>query len=278
VEAVDAEGQRCPTFQQRVDFGCSGPAIWRGGYNSGKANSINNPFLDLECGINRIAVRSTLQSGDIVVTARCNGLKPASITIPSAPVTMENGFTTEPSPLPAVTLSHSTFLLVNDESPAPGVEHQIVAGAGRYIVSFSYSGPTTTVHVEQNATDGKNIFVDRDLSFANLPPSLTGADWVQAANADSVYSAVDLMQVAVKAGSMVSVAHDNRLPTPAWLAQKFQPTRLRLTVNGQPMAIFQHQVVTDESLTLGSNTDDPSVKQANAYVVFVNTASSMSKL
>ena len=42
VEAVDAKGERCPTFQQRVDFDTSGPAIWRGGYNSGKTNSINN--------------------------------------------------------------------------------------------------------------------------------------------------------------------------------------------------------------------------------------------
>ena len=278
VEAVDAHGQRCPTFQQRVDFDCRGPAIWRGGYNSGKSNSINNPFLDLECGINRVAVRSTLQPGDITITARCNGLKSASATIQSSPVLLTDGFTAEPPPLPAVTLSHPSFLHVNEEAPVPAIDRQIVVGAGRYIVSFSYSGPTTIVHVEQNAADGKNIFVDRDLPFSDLPPALTGADWVQAANADSVYSAVDLMQVAVKAGSVVSVAHDDRLPPPAWLAQKFEPTRLRLTVNGQPMTIYQHQVLADESLTLGSNTDDPALKQANAYIVFVNAASSMSKL
>jgi beta-galactosidase len=34
VEAVDAHGERCPTFQQRVDFDIAGPAVWRGGYNS----------------------------------------------------------------------------------------------------------------------------------------------------------------------------------------------------------------------------------------------------
>ncbi len=63
VEAVDANGERCPTFQQRVDFDISGPGIWRGGYNSGKTNSINNKYLDLECGINRVAVRSTETPG-----------------------------------------------------------------------------------------------------------------------------------------------------------------------------------------------------------------------
>ena len=36
VEVVDAQGRRCPTDEARVDFKLDGPAIWRGGYNSGK--------------------------------------------------------------------------------------------------------------------------------------------------------------------------------------------------------------------------------------------------
>jgi beta-galactosidase len=89
VEAVDANGERCPTFQQRVDFDCSGPGIWRGGYNSGKINSINHLYLDLEGGINRVAVRSTLESGKIIVTAQCAGLKSGTVEIPSQPVADE---------------------------------------------------------------------------------------------------------------------------------------------------------------------------------------------
>jgi beta-galactosidase len=269
VEAVDANGNRCPTFQQRVDFDCGGPAIWRGGVNSGKTNSINNKFLDLECGINRVAVRSTLQPGTVVVAAKSAGLKSASVAISSSPVKIENGIALENPPLPAVTLTKPNFFRVSEE-PAPLADATPVAGAGRYIVSFSYSGPTGIVHVEQNATDGRNIFVDRDLPFANLPPELVGADWVQGANGDSVYSAVDLMQIAVKGGTVVSVAHDDRLPPPAWLAQKFKRTTATLKVNGQTMTIYQHRAKADESLTLGSNTDDPSVKTAVAYVVFVS--------
>ncbi len=83
VEAVDAEGERCPTFQKRVDFTCSGPAVWRGGYDSGEAGSINKLNLDLECGINRVAVRATLKPGKVLVTANCPGLRPASLTIVS---------------------------------------------------------------------------------------------------------------------------------------------------------------------------------------------------
>jgi beta-galactosidase len=75
VEAVDAKGERCPTFQKRVDFELTGAGIWRGGYNSGKTNSINNTFLDLECGVNRVAIRATPSPGTIVLTARCAQLK-----------------------------------------------------------------------------------------------------------------------------------------------------------------------------------------------------------
>ena len=39
VEVVDAQGRRCPTDEARVDFKVDGPAIWRGGYNSGSTNS-----------------------------------------------------------------------------------------------------------------------------------------------------------------------------------------------------------------------------------------------
>ena len=145
-----------------------------------------------------------------------------------------------------------------------------LAGAGRYIISFSYSGPTTIVHVEQNAAEGKNIFADRDLSFTSLPPELVGADWVQGANNDSAYSAVDLMQLAVKGGCLVAIAHDDRLPAPRWLTRQFQRTDQRLKVDGQAMTIFQHRAAADESLTLGSNTDNPLVGKANFYVVFVS--------
>ena len=92
VEAVDANGERCPTFQARADFEIEGPGVWRGGYNSGKIKSTNNTWLDLESGINRVAVRSTRTPGDITVRVKGEGLKPAGIAIRSIPVKVENGF------------------------------------------------------------------------------------------------------------------------------------------------------------------------------------------
>jgi beta-galactosidase len=90
-EVVDANGQRCPTDEARVDFEISGPAIWRGGYNSGKTNSVNNLWLDTECGINRVSIRSTLTPGAITLTAKREGLESAKIQIESKPVEITGG-------------------------------------------------------------------------------------------------------------------------------------------------------------------------------------------
>jgi beta-galactosidase len=101
-EVVDAGGERCPTDDARVDFNwesvgrdvsAAGPAIWRGGYNSGKTNSTNNLYLNTECGINRVAMRSTLMPGTIRLTAKREGLKPATITFDSKPVVIKDGLT-----------------------------------------------------------------------------------------------------------------------------------------------------------------------------------------
>jgi beta-galactosidase len=90
-EVVDAQGRRCPTDEARVDFDVVGPVVWRGGFNAAKLNTTNNLYLDTECGINRVAVRSTLTAGKITVTAKRDGLTPATVTIDSKPVEITNG-------------------------------------------------------------------------------------------------------------------------------------------------------------------------------------------
>jgi beta-galactosidase len=85
VEVVDAKGRRVPTDDDKVDFTVSGPGVWRGGYNSGKVDSTNNLYLNTECGINRVSVRSTFSAGMIVVTASRPGLKSAPIKVVAKP-------------------------------------------------------------------------------------------------------------------------------------------------------------------------------------------------
>ena len=90
-EVVDAQGRRCPTDEARVDFDVSGPVNWRGGFNAAKLNSTNNRYLDTECGINRVAIRSTLTPGTITLTAKRDGLEPATVKIESQPVAITDG-------------------------------------------------------------------------------------------------------------------------------------------------------------------------------------------
>jgi beta-galactosidase len=95
-EAVDAQGNRCPTDEARVDFAIDGPAIWRGGFNSTVLNSTNNLYLNTECGINRVAIRSTLTPGTITLTATRDGLTSASVQIESKATEIMGGLETDP--------------------------------------------------------------------------------------------------------------------------------------------------------------------------------------
>jgi len=94
-EVVDAQGNRCPTDEARVDFAIDGPVIWRGGFCSDKLDTTNNRYLDTECGINRVAIRSTLTPGTITLTATRTGLTPATAQIPSHAVKITDGLSAE---------------------------------------------------------------------------------------------------------------------------------------------------------------------------------------
>jgi beta-galactosidase len=267
VEAVDAKGERVPTFQQRVDFDLTGPGTWRGGYNSGKIDSINNPWLDLEAGINRVSVRAGRTAGKITLTVRTEGLKPATASVESRP------FTGALPSLPEVRLGAAPArTIVATETTAAKTSGP--AMLGKFIRTLNYTGPNASiVHVETGARDGKNAYVNIDSPFTTLPAALQGADWVQVDNRDALYSAVDLMELAIAGNSVVWIAHDNRLPRPAWLMKQFKPAGQAITVAGQTMDLFRREVAAaGESLTFGANTENTSIREGNLYLVFVNAA------
>ncbi len=278
VEAVDANGERCPTVQQRVDFETTGPGVWRGGYDSGKLDSINHPWLDLEGGINRVAIRATRTAGNVTLQAKSAGLRDATVVLTTQTFAADNGMaTTAPATiavvLPPAQPAHPEFKAANALIKSAGKAKASAAiGAGKFIKTFNYTGPQLAiVHVEVNAQNGKNVYIDRDYTFNHLPADLIGADWVQVADADQRYSAVDLMEFSVKAGTVVTVAHDERVAPPEWLTRQFHGTDRTILVHDKPMKLFTRDAEKDESLTLGSNYDGkPSA--ANMYVVLVNAA------
>jgi len=270
VEAVDERGDRCPTFQQRVDFETSGPGVWRGGYNSGKIKSTNNTYLDLEAGINRVSVRATRAAGEVTVRVTGQGLKPAGIILKSTPFPVANGASqtlpVRPSVEPGARPATLPATMVERVETEPVASRK---APGKFVTVFSYSGPASSVHVEADAENGKVLFVDATLRADELPAELKGADYVQASQADRLYHAVDLMEVAVKPGATVWIAHDDRLARPAWLTQRFRPSDLCVTLDGHPMHLFRHKAEGAESLTLGSNVERASGQPANMYLVFV---------
>jgi beta-galactosidase len=175
-----------------------------------------------------------------------------------------------PMPLPAEAPRHPAFTSVPLRSAAAASS----AGgmAGNFIKTYSYTGPAASiVHVESNLRDGRNIYVDRDYTFKGLPADLIGADWLQVADGDQAYTAVDLIELAVTGGTIVTIAHDPRVAVPEWLAKQFQTTARTIEVNGRPMTLFTRRIDDDASVTLGSNNGGAPVT-AHMYIVVVSAA------
>lgn len=98
VEVVDEKGQQCPTALNMIDFELSGPAEWRGGIAQGPDNFILARSIPVECGVNRVLVRSTTTPGKITVTAKSAGLAPARVELESHEIPVIHGLgTTLPS-------------------------------------------------------------------------------------------------------------------------------------------------------------------------------------
>jgi beta-galactosidase len=268
VEAIDAEGNRCPTFQGRVDFTVTGPCVWRGGYNSGKGQSTNNTYLDLECGINRVAIRSLLKGGDIRVEAKTDGIAGAGVVdIVSHTIEFGDGYSSElPQTIPAAPLEKREHVMVKKLSVASAKSKQAVTG-GKLIAAFSYSGPSKPCTVEKVAANGK-IFSDRGFQFSDLPDYLIGGEYVLTPTDDRMYSALDLMQFAAGADMTVYVAHDDRLARPKWLTEGFAETKEKISVGDGKATLFKKAVKKDAGVTLGGNMDGSNYGPSEMYVVF----------
>ena len=91
VEVVDANGQRCPLAMNMINFKLDGEAEWRGGMAQGPNNYVLSKELPVECGVNRVLVRSTTKSGAIKLIATAEGLKPASVQLQSSAFVVSNG-------------------------------------------------------------------------------------------------------------------------------------------------------------------------------------------
>ena len=111
VEVVDRQGRRCPLANQMIHFALAGEGRWIGGIatrnnsqfsfdkpkdeeakgekalldSSNKKNVSDNYVgamsLPVECGVNRVLVRSTPNAGEINLSVVADGLRPAYLTL-----------------------------------------------------------------------------------------------------------------------------------------------------------------------------------------------------
>lgn len=91
VEVVDVDGKRCPSAFHDINFKLQGPATWMGGIAQAPGNGILSTVLPVECGVNRVMVRTGLKAGKITLSATASGLHAATATVVSKPVKSANG-------------------------------------------------------------------------------------------------------------------------------------------------------------------------------------------
>jgi beta-galactosidase len=123
VEVADKQGRRCPLDNRTVNFSLQGEAEWLGGIATANAemqqqlkahpeqvfdNYIRSKSLPVECGVNRVLLRSTVTPGDAVLTVTAAGMAPATIALRSSAVDAQHY-------LPALTLKGN---LNRGETPA----------------------------------------------------------------------------------------------------------------------------------------------------------------
>ncbi len=263
VEVVDANGLRCPLDKGRVDFEISGPAIWRGGYNSGLPNSTNHLYLNTEVGINRVAVRSLLKAGDVTVSVKRDGLKPATITLTSIPVENKGGLCKEMPQVYDVVAEEQPLPVHIPDMPAyiPGVSNK-----SKIFTKFSYTGDSPAM-LRSNVFWGKKAYTDLNYNYTTIPRYLHGAEYVRVPNSDARYWARDLLQFISGKDITLYVGHDDRVPRPAFLREEYKDTGDNFKLGTVTMSLFKREVKAGESVVMAGNCDGDAPEDCRMYVV-----------
>ncbi|HEX8143820.1 MAG TPA: DUF4982 domain-containing protein [Pyrinomonadaceae bacterium] len=179
VEVVDAEGNRCPTALDTINFSLDGPAEWRGGIAQGPDNYILSKTLPVENGVNRVIVRSTPRAGNVVLRATAEGLKAGSVEIVSRPSASANGLSREMpgEGLPAYlgrgpTPAGQSFVMTR--RPVKVVGTEAGANAERAAASFDDNEMTAWASDGRLANGWVRYNFDREATLGEVTLKLTG--------------------------------------------------------------------------------------------------------
>jgi beta-galactosidase len=157
-EVVDADGNRCPTALNMLNFDLEGAAEWRGGIAQGPDNYILAKSLPVEGGVNRIIVRSTAAAGQVTLKVTADGLKSNTLTFKSTPVKQTNGLSLE---MPASGLS--SYL---KRGPTPKTPSYVVSRHALKIVSATAGSNNDKANLSYDDNELSDWFNDGNLTTA----------------------------------------------------------------------------------------------------------------
>jgi beta-galactosidase len=191
VEVVDANGERVPTSEVKIDFTASGNGKFLGGYNGGRRWSTNKDnltsgyYLYSEAGITRVFVRATRTAGNFTLNASSGGLTAASVTIPVTAYTVTSGLSSAMPKKYTVALGPEPGA-VQDTTPPPGATPTPTPVLNTVVRDLSYSGTHNDAVAVQNAAAGMKVYMDDTATFPTLPSYLVGGEYVRAYQSDSL--------------------------------------------------------------------------------------------
>jgi hypothetical protein len=247
----------------------------------------------LECGINRVFVRSTRKAGPFTLTVFREGLTPASVTIHSTEVEVKNGLMTqtpavysvtpgkEPVPMKALgfagelgTGSAATAIApANTAAPATSAP---AMSASELITNFAYSGAHADAVVAHNAQKGAKVYKDSNVTFGDLPSYLLGADYIQSYLADAgETSSTDQYQFDLLKPSFVYLLIDSANDMPVNNdneAYKWQKLPEKVTINSRAMVVYRSRLMQPkDNVYLATNGHGISRfdMKSNMYLVLV---------
>ena len=284
VEAIDAEGRRCLTWLDRVDFTFSGAGKWLGGFNSGKEKTIHKPFLDLESGINRVSVRSTLEPGTLTVKAKAKGLPVATVEIESHDAQIENGMSKMRPPEPeGVVLQQlplpdpNDLVMAKSTEPLPSADGKVETS--ELIADLIYTGPSSKGADIVKPMMGQSWFTDINQKAKFIHPLVVESEQIRLPNKDWKFWAADVVGFTAKKDVWVYVAHNEKVPDPGWLTKEYEKVegaKYDISKGRYIYQLYRRAVKAGDEVTIGGAVDDPSqapthnlYKKFLMYMVFV---------
>ena len=169
VEVVDKQGRRCPLDDRMIHFSLWGEGKWIGGIASRNNKSLQRPddnrpeglldaaatknvsdnyvglmSLPVECGVNRVLVRTTPNAGAINLSAYADGVKPAYIEVKTSAVPALAGSTSE---LPTLSLP---CRLDRGQTPLTPSYTELAQGIGIVSAKAGYDSYHATLSYDDN--------------------------------------------------------------------------------------------------------------------------------